>query len=167
MFHPKFLLRHLWSQVWPAQVEMWVKKGSTTPPWKILPSLKLTVCTWKWMVGICWNTCLGWPIFRGHVSFRECTNSTDPQLWTPNPSKKMLPQNVAVLAPNLAAHSVFFCGGDRWLAFTIQKRVQGMAWNHYAFNFKKSKVGKRKNTSEAAGLPLDGFAKKSFLDLRL
>ena len=36
-----------------------------------IPSLKLTVRTWKWMVGR-WHFLLGWPIFRCYVSFREC-----------------------------------------------------------------------------------------------
>ena len=35
-----------------------------------IPSLKLTVRPWKWMVGR-WNFLLGWPNFRGYVSFRE------------------------------------------------------------------------------------------------
>ena len=35
---------------------------------KDLPSLKLTNCPWNWMVGR-WNFLLGWPIFRGYVSF--------------------------------------------------------------------------------------------------
>ncbi len=41
-----------------------------------LPSLKLTVRTWKMMVK---NTrfLLGWPIFRCYISFRECN------FWTP------------------------------------------------------------------------------------
>ena len=30
------------------------------------PALKLTVCTWKWMVGR-WNFPWGWPIFRGEL----------------------------------------------------------------------------------------------------
>ena len=34
-----------------------------------LPSLKLTVRTWKWLE---YSFFLGWPIFRGYVSFREC-----------------------------------------------------------------------------------------------
>ena len=44
---------------WPvieAQVEHWNFSGE--PSWKYLSSLKLTVRTWKWMVGICvsfWN----------------------------------------------------------------------------------------------------------------
>ena len=37
---------------------------------KHLPSLKLTACTWKWMVGILVSF-WGRPIFRGYVSFRE------------------------------------------------------------------------------------------------
>ena len=39
-----------------------------------IPSLKLTVRTWKWMVGM-WNTTfrLKWSIFRGYLSFRECS----------------------------------------------------------------------------------------------
>ncbi len=35
------------------------------PPWN-------QHSTWKWMVGR-WNLLLGLPIFRGYVSFRECT----------------------------------------------------------------------------------------------
>ncbi len=41
--------------------------------WSVgLPSLKLTACTWKVMVGR-WNFLLGWPIFRCYVSFSEGT----------------------------------------------------------------------------------------------
>ena len=36
-------------------------------------TLKLTVRTWEWMVGILVSF-LGWPICRGYISCRECTN---------------------------------------------------------------------------------------------
>ena len=41
--------------------------------WKLelIPSLKLTVRTWKWIVGR-WNFLFGWLPGRGYVSFREC-----------------------------------------------------------------------------------------------
>ena len=32
-----------------------------------IPSLKLTACPWKWMVGILYTFLLGWPIFRGEL----------------------------------------------------------------------------------------------------
>jgi len=38
--------------------------------WLELPSVKLTACTWNWMVGR-QSFPLGWPIFRGYVSFME------------------------------------------------------------------------------------------------
>ena len=39
------------------------------------PFLKLTVRTWKWMVLEYDRFLLGWPVFRGYVSSRECTFS--------------------------------------------------------------------------------------------
>ena len=37
----------------------------------IVPSLKLTARTWKWVVGILVSFS-GWPVFRGYIRFREC-----------------------------------------------------------------------------------------------
>ena len=69
----------------PCRVCLWKRRMHLKSPtfmrqgvWRVvmeyvfqLPSLKLTVRTWKWMVGR-WHFLLGWPIFRCYVSFREC-----------------------------------------------------------------------------------------------
>ena len=55
------------------------RTGGSDSIFQQIPSLKLT-----WHLNMDgWNTCksflLGWPIFRGYVSFRECKSTKDPR----------------------------------------------------------------------------------------
>ena len=55
---------------------LWSKRRNWCEWYRLVPSLKLTACPWKWMIGR-WNVLLGRPIFRGKlaVSFRDGIDS--------------------------------------------------------------------------------------------
>ena len=61
-----------------------VGEGSMIPIY-LLPSLKLTARTWKWMVGRRLFPFGARPIFRGYVSFREGNKQRKSRVWLPVP----------------------------------------------------------------------------------